>query len=124
MNEELLSYFWKLQRFRKENLCTNDGEPIQVIYPGLLNKDAGPDFQGHAVAWLDLIESSPRETIGRAHQQAVVRRPSDAMAVLERDRRGRPVRRARPRSEGARAALERRRPPHGRRLAGGRDDRA
>lgn len=44
MNEELLSYYWKLQRFSKENLCTNDGEPIQIIYPGLLNKDAGPDF--------------------------------------------------------------------------------
>lgn len=44
MNEELLSYFWKLQRFRKENLCTTDGEPVSVIYPGLLNKDSGPDF--------------------------------------------------------------------------------
>ncbi|MBI1223237.1 MAG: DUF2851 family protein [Bacteroidetes bacterium] len=44
MNEELLSYFWKLQRFPKENLCTTDGEPISVIYPGLLNRDGGPDF--------------------------------------------------------------------------------
>lgn len=44
MNEELLSYYWRLQRFKSEELCTTDGEPIQVIYPGLLNKDAGPDF--------------------------------------------------------------------------------
>jgi len=44
MNEELLSYYWKLQRFQKDALCTTDGEPIQVIYPGLLNQDAGPDF--------------------------------------------------------------------------------
>ncbi|MDX5430625.1 MAG: DUF2851 family protein, partial [Bacteroidota bacterium] len=44
MNEALLSYFWKLQRFRKDTLCTTDGEPISVVYPGLLNQDSGPDF--------------------------------------------------------------------------------
>lgn len=44
MNEELLSYYWKLQKFHKEQLCTTDGEEVQVIYPGLLNQDAGPDF--------------------------------------------------------------------------------
>ncbi len=44
MNEELLSYYWKLQKFNKEQLCSTDGEAIQVIYPGLLNQDAGPDF--------------------------------------------------------------------------------
>jgi len=44
MNEELLSYYWKLQKFQKEQLCSTDGEAIQVLYPGLLNQDAGPDF--------------------------------------------------------------------------------
>ncbi len=44
MNEELLSFLWKQQRFRRENLCTTDGEPVQVIYPGLLNTDSGPDY--------------------------------------------------------------------------------
>lgn len=44
MNEELLSYYWKLQCFNSEQLCTSDGEPVQVIYPGILNKDSGPDF--------------------------------------------------------------------------------
>ncbi|TNE81625.1 MAG: DUF2851 family protein [Bacteroidetes bacterium] len=44
MNEKLLSFLWKHQLFRKENLCTADGEIIQIISPGLLNEDAGPDF--------------------------------------------------------------------------------
>ena len=44
MNEELLSHFWRLQRFRRETLCTTDGEIIQVVYPGLQNPDSGPDF--------------------------------------------------------------------------------
>lgn len=44
MNEELLAFYWKHQRFREANLCSTDGEPIQVLYPGLPNKDAGPDF--------------------------------------------------------------------------------
>lgn len=75
MNEELLSYYWKLQRFRKENLCTNDGEPVQVIYPGLLNQDAGPDFL-HAririgdTLWVGNVElhSKSSDWIKHGHQ--------------------------------------------------------
>lgn len=44
MNEELLAFFWKQQRFLIKELCTCDGEPLQVIYPGIPNRDAGPDF--------------------------------------------------------------------------------
>lgn len=44
MNEELLSYIWKHQVFRKENLCTSDAEILHIYHPGILNTDAGPDF--------------------------------------------------------------------------------
>ncbi len=44
MNEKLLSFLWKHQLFRKENLCSADGELLHILKPGMLNSDAGPDF--------------------------------------------------------------------------------
>ena len=44
MKELLLQFIWQHQYFDKSDLlCTND-EPLQIIYPGLWNKDQGPDF--------------------------------------------------------------------------------
>lgn len=42
--EYLLHYTWKHKLFPLEELCTTDGEPVEVIDPGLRNRDAGPDF--------------------------------------------------------------------------------
>lgn len=44
MKEEFLQYIWQSQFFRTAELSTFDGQPIQIIKPGTLNKDAGPDF--------------------------------------------------------------------------------
>ncbi len=44
MKEEFLQYIWQSSLYRKEDLRTFDGQPIQVIRPGQLNRDAGPDF--------------------------------------------------------------------------------
>ena len=45
MTERLLQYIWQFQYFNRSALQTSEGEDIQVIFPGSLNKDQGPDFQ-------------------------------------------------------------------------------
>ncbi|MBL7726108.1 MAG: DUF2851 family protein [Dinghuibacter sp.] len=44
MNEQLLQFIWLHQYFNKNQLCTTDGEPLQIIKPGTLNSNQGPDF--------------------------------------------------------------------------------
>ncbi len=44
MKEQLLHYAWRTRRFSSENLVTTKGEPIEILHPGHLNNDAGPDF--------------------------------------------------------------------------------
>lgn len=43
MQEEFIHYIWQ-QRLYSPKLSTVDGEPVEVIYPGEKNFDAGPDF--------------------------------------------------------------------------------
>lgn len=40
--EELMYYVWQQKLF--DSLSTTDGQPIEIIHPGLRNQDAGPDF--------------------------------------------------------------------------------
>ena len=42
--EHLLHYTWKHRLFPLKELATTDGQMVEVIDPGLQNKDAGPDF--------------------------------------------------------------------------------
>ena len=42
--EELLHYTWKHKLFPLQSLTTTDGSPVEVIDPGLHNRNAGPDF--------------------------------------------------------------------------------
>lgn len=44
MTEAFLHYLWQFQYFDKKELCTADGESIQVMHPGHRNSHAGPDF--------------------------------------------------------------------------------
>jgi hypothetical protein len=48
MNEDLLQYIWRFQRF-KGNLLTTDGNSLEIKCPGIFNTNAGPDFQGAKV---------------------------------------------------------------------------
>lgn len=43
MKEFFLIYLWE-QRLLKPPLFTTDGKPVEVIYQGIRNHDAGPDF--------------------------------------------------------------------------------
>lgn len=42
--EKLLHYAWRHRLFPVAPLATMDGQPVEVIDPGLPNHDAGPDF--------------------------------------------------------------------------------
>ena len=44
MNEALFQFIWQYSLYQLIGLHTADGEPLTIIYPGKLNKDAGPDF--------------------------------------------------------------------------------
>lgn len=44
MTERLLQYIWQLQYFNSNDLITEEGETLQIIKPGTLNTNQGPDF--------------------------------------------------------------------------------
>lgn len=44
MTEALFQFIWQYSLYKGTNLRTADGEPLSVLHPGKLNKDAGPDF--------------------------------------------------------------------------------
>ncbi len=47
--EKILHYVWKHKIFPITELKTQDGKPVEVLNPGILNTDAGPDFIGAKV---------------------------------------------------------------------------
>ena len=44
MNERLLQFIWQFRYFNQSTLSTTDGKPLQIIHPGHLNRNSGPDF--------------------------------------------------------------------------------
>lgn len=44
MNEALLQFIWRYSLYKPVGLQTTNGEPVTVIFPGTLNRNAGPDF--------------------------------------------------------------------------------
>jgi hypothetical protein len=44
VNESFLQYLWQFQYFDKRELTTTAGEVLNIINPGILNSDSGPDF--------------------------------------------------------------------------------
>lgn len=44
MNERLLQYIWQFQYYNSTNLYTEEKECIQILHPGTLNTNQGPDF--------------------------------------------------------------------------------
>lgn len=44
MKEDFLHFIWKHRLFKNEHLFTTAGEPVEIIYAGQHNTDAGPDF--------------------------------------------------------------------------------
>jgi len=44
MSEKLLQFIWQFQYFNKTHLSTAAGEKLELIHPGKLNSNQGPDF--------------------------------------------------------------------------------
>ena len=44
MTERLLQFIWQFQYFNKHQLQLNTGEYFEIVHPGLLNTNQGPDF--------------------------------------------------------------------------------
>jgi hypothetical protein len=44
MQESFIQFLWQYQLFTKNNLYTEEGQPLRIIRTGKLNTNAGPDF--------------------------------------------------------------------------------
>ena len=44
MKEDFLHFIWKHRLFKNDHLFTTAGEPVEIVYVGQHNADAGPDF--------------------------------------------------------------------------------
>ncbi|MCH5721210.1 DUF2851 family protein [Niabella hibiscisoli] len=61
MNENLLQFIWRFQYFNKRNLFTVQGDPVEIIHPGTLNTNQGPDFSNARIKigstlWVGTVE--------------------------------------------------------------------
>ena len=54
MNESLLHFLWRFQKFTKSSLQTVNGESLEILFPGHLNSLSGPDFS-EAKLYLDQL---------------------------------------------------------------------
>ncbi|NEM98626.1 DUF2851 family protein [Pontibacter burrus] len=72
MKEDFLHYIWQHQYYRKTDLATMEGEPLQILRTGYYNTDAGPDFSEAIVRigeveWSGSVEIHLRASDWRRH---------------------------------------------------------
>jgi len=73
MTEAFLHHLWKYRLFNSKKLETTDGEPVEVIRPGLHNTDAGPDFFNAQIkigntTWAGNVEIHQKSSEWNKHQ--------------------------------------------------------
>lgn len=61
MKEKLLQFIWQFQYFNSTQLTTSDNEILQILDPGKINHDQGPDFREAKIkinntTWIGNIE--------------------------------------------------------------------
>ena len=44
MKEKLLQYIWQFQYYNRSELNSTNNEPLEIVHPGILNTNQGPDF--------------------------------------------------------------------------------
>lgn len=42
--ERFLRQLWQHRKFQTSNLSTTDGQSVEILFPGIFNRDGGPDF--------------------------------------------------------------------------------
>lgn len=57
MQEAFLHFIWQHQYFEKSNLCTSEGQEIEIFDQGYLQTNAGPDFSECRIKIEDIIWS-------------------------------------------------------------------
>ncbi len=72
MKEEFLHYLWKYQNFNHKNMYTPDGEELEILHPGYVNSDAGPDFREARIRigkqlWVGQVEIHVKATDWNRH---------------------------------------------------------
>jgi hypothetical protein len=55
LNESFIHYLWQFQYFDKSKLTTTAGEVLNILKPGILNSDAGPDFSQSKIKVGDIV---------------------------------------------------------------------
>jgi hypothetical protein len=75
MQEAFLHYIWQYQYFDKTDLKTVGNEALRVINPGLLNRNAGPDFSNARIhvgemTWMGSVEVHIRSSDWIAHRHS------------------------------------------------------
>jgi hypothetical protein len=97
MREEILHFIWRYRHFNQQGLVTEDGQPLQIVFPGEPNSDQGPDFRDARIYIGDILYIGPvelhvhtsdwarHEHTGDPHYRNVL-----LHVVWEDDRRGAP----------------------------------
>ncbi len=49
MREELLHFIWRHRYFNQQHLFTEAGESLQILFPGELHRDQGPDCRNAVI---------------------------------------------------------------------------
>lgn len=73
MNERLLQFIWQFQHYNHQQLFTDEGEVLQIINPGSLNYNQGPDFLNASArigstTWVGNIELHVRSSDWDRHR--------------------------------------------------------
>lgn len=95
MNEKLLQYIWQFQHFNKGELTTSGGEKLDVLFPGNINRNQGPDFtdariQRGKTKWAGNIELHLKSSDWKRHGHEQDRHYSNVIlhVVWENDKKG------------------------------------
>ncbi len=75
MNEKLLQFIWQFKYFNQSSLLTTNGKELQIIHPGNLNKNSGPDFSEAKIkigntTWVGNIELHVSASHWNLHKHA------------------------------------------------------
>jgi hypothetical protein len=75
MTERLLQYIWQFQYFNRSNLVTEEGEQLQIMHPGFINSNQGPDFTDAKIkinetTWAGSIELHIRTSDWKSHKHS------------------------------------------------------
>jgi hypothetical protein len=73
MKEEFISYIWQHQLFNKDDLRTRSGLPVNVIHPGHINRNEGPDFRESkilvdGIEWYGSVEIHVKSSDWKKHR--------------------------------------------------------